>query len=90
MPWPWHLCVHCMDLQRGTFAHWPIEGGWRANRLYLDLMLAVWRAWRFFQKRPSEWDENDVDYKDWVDQGRPQIIELSRFERWLKERNNDG
>ncbi len=87
MPWPWHMAVHCMDLWRGTFHHWPIEGGWRANQLYLDLMLAVWKAWQFFQKLPSEWDEVDVDYKEWLDDGRPQTEEMTRYERWLAERD---
>lgn len=92
MPWPWHLAVHCMDLQQGTFVHWPLEGGWRANRLYLDLMLAVWRAWRFCLTPASEWSEHDLGYKEWLDEGRPVVTEAGRYEQWLAENygNDDG
>lgn len=91
-PWSWRLVQMCMDLHTGTMHQWPLPGGYRANGRLLEAMRATWRAWVFARKPASQWDETDLQYKDWLDEGREQERPLSDFEKWqqAQERPDGG
>ena len=67
MPWPWAMAQHCLNLQTGTVQHWPFpHKNWKQNAFFLNAMLAVWQAWRFFQIEPARWQPEHIDYYDWL------------------------
>jgi hypothetical protein len=79
-----------MDLDKGTFLHWPLGEVWEDNEEILELMSATRRAWHFFvtaearQKR-GKWTTSEINYDTWINEGRTVIEMPSSAEEWAKE-----
>ena len=89
MPWTWELCLYCMNMQTGSFIHWPLAGGLRKNQPILQLMRLTWRTWQWLHKVDNdkyEWTEHDLEFHIWLTEGRERPQPLSNFEKWANER----
>lgn len=89
MPSLWQVCLDCVDMQSGNMLHWPITGGWSANRQLLDLMRFVWSAWRIFSTH-ADGKETDGQFETrmMLIEGKPELArKLTKFEEWEQARH---
>ena len=76
-----------MNVQDGTFLHWPLGGDWELNQPVLQLMSATRKAWHFFatakeRSKRKFWTNEEIEYDEWLNEGRIIIPQLSESERW--------
>jgi len=65
--WALEMALQCLDLQTGSFIHFPRPGGWFEQLSgELEAMRIAWRAWKVFSKTSMRRTAGDKDFVDWM------------------------